>query len=253
MKNKKVRIIVIIAAVLVVVAGAVTAIVGFNAGWFAENDELVKKEVFDESGKFVVRDEYYNSKDELEYKVIKGYSDVEKTKILRETYMSADDKIQKIVNYNKSGVVSSVDEYNGPTLSVHHEYVDGKATGAFTKYEYNENGDLILSTEYDAKKEVAKKIKREYNADGKIVLYLETGKEGNQISKTVYQYNDNGKETKVTFYDGENITGHIEYDYDNQGRRTKMSEYVKGVLDNYRTYTYDENGVVTETKHKADE
>ena len=40
MKNKKVKIIIIVAAVLLVVAGAVVGIVGYNAGWFSPKDEI---------------------------------------------------------------------------------------------------------------------------------------------------------------------------------------------------------------------
>ena len=73
MKNKKVKIIIIIAAVLLVVAGAVVGIVGYNAGWFSGNkDELVAKTVYDETGSYVVREEFYNNDEELQYSVIKG-------------------------------------------------------------------------------------------------------------------------------------------------------------------------------------
>ncbi|MBQ8228722.1 MAG: hypothetical protein IJZ88_06895 [Clostridia bacterium] len=253
MKNKKTKVIIIIAAVLVVVAAAVVGIVGYNAGWFGGKDELEVKQVYDESGSYVVRDEYYDDDGKLEYSVIKGYSDAEKTKLAKETYMSAENKVIKIVNYNDGGVISSVDEYNGSKLASHREYVNGEATGSHFTYEYTDSGLLLNSTEYDAENQVVKTVKREYNDQGAITLYLETGKDGNQIAKTVYEYNADGKESKVTFYDGEGITGHVEYEYDKDGRRVKMSEYVNGELDNYRTYTYDENGVAQETIHRVDE
>lgn len=257
MKNKKVKIIIIVAAVLLVAAGIVVGIVGYNAGWFGNKDELIMKTVYDETGTYVEREEFYNRDDELQYSVIKGYSDLEKTKLARETYKNADDTITKIVNYDDGGKISSVDEYDGksPQPSVHREYVDGIETGKYFTYEYTEDGLQLLNTvEYDANGEVAKQVKREYNADKKITLYLETGNEGNQIAKTVYEYNADGNESKVTFYDGEGETGHVTYEYDKDGNRVKMNEYVNGELVSYRTYTYDENGTAKQEIHNvADE
>ncbi|MBQ8783693.1 MAG: hypothetical protein IJZ57_07985 [Clostridia bacterium] len=255
MKSKKAKIIIIIVAVLVVVAAAVVGIVGYNAGWFGGEKEPELKQVYDESGSYVVRDEYYNSEDRLEYVVIKGYSDTEHKKLSRETYKSGEDKLMKIVHYNDGGQISSVDEYNGeiPQPVVHREYANGEPTGSYFTYEYTDGGDILKSIEYDANNEIVKTVKREYNDKGAITLYLETGKEGNQIAKTVYEYNNEGQESVVTFYDGDGVTGYVEYEYSKDGKRTKMSEYVGGELSSYRTYTYDENGTAQETIHYPDE
>lgn len=252
MKNKKTKII-IIAAVAVVIAIAVLVIVGVNSGWFSGEDELTVSQVYDSNGEYIVRDEYYNKDGELEYKVIKGYSDTEKTKLTKETYMSAEDKLMKIVNYNDGGQISSVDEYNDSKLATHREYVNGEATGSYFTYEYTDGGLPLTATEYDANNEIVKVVKREYNEKEAITLYLETNKDGNQIAKTVYEYNEKGQESKVTFYDGEGVTGYVEYEYDTEGRRVKMSEYVGGELSSYRTYAYDENGVAQETIHRPGE
>ena len=252
MKNKQTKIIIIVAAVLLVVAGAVVGIVGYNAGWFSPKDELISKVIYDETGTYVEREEFYNRDDVLQYMVVKGYSDSEKTKLSRETYKNADDKVTKIVYYNDSGKITSVDEYDGksPQPSVHREYKDGVATGNYFTYEYTDDGLNLLNTvEYDVNGEVVKKVKREYNTDGKIILYLETGKDDNQIAKTVYEYNADGQESKVTFYDGEGETGYVDYEYDKDGNRTRMNEYVNGELISYRTYTYDENGNVHQETH----
>ncbi len=252
MKNKKLKLIIIIAAVLVVVAGGVTAIIGYNAGWFGNSDELVKKEILDETGTYVVRDEYYNKDGELEYQVVKTYADDEKTKIRTETYLNSEKKVTKIVGYGDDGTVAGVDEYSDNKQVSRKEYLNGELSSRF-EYEYSDSGLILCTTEYDVNDEIIRTIKREYNDKDMITLFLETGKSGNQIAKTVYEYNDIDKESRVTFYDGEGITGHVEYEYDAEGNRIKMSEYVKGVLSNYRTYTYDENGVAQETYHKADE
>lgn len=257
MKNKKVKLIIIIAAVLLVVAGAVVGIVGYNAGWFGAKDELVSKVIYDETGTYVEREEFYDRDDVLQYMVIKGYSDAEKKKLSRETYKTADDKVTKIVYYNDGGKITSVDEYNGKSAqpAIHREYKDGVETGKYFTYEYTADGlDLLNSVEYDVNGEVVKKVKREYNSDGNIALYLETGKDDNQISKTVYEYNADGQESKVTFYDGEGETGCVDYVYDKDGKRTRMNEYINGELVTYRTYTYDENGNIHQEEHNvADE
>ncbi len=257
MKNKKVKIIIIVAAVLLVVAGAVVGIVGYNAGWFSPKDELTSKVIYDKTGTYVEREEFYNRDDELQYSVIKGYSDAEKSKLSRETYKNAADKVTKIVYYNDSGKIASVDEYNGKSAqpAIHREYRDGVETGKYFTYEYTSDGLNLLNTvEYDVNGEVAKKVKREYNSDGKITVYLEIGKDDNQIAKTVYEYNADGQESKVTFYDGEGETGCVDYVYDKDGKRTRMNEYINGELVSYRTYTYDENGnAQQETHNVADE
>ncbi len=252
MKNKK-TIIIIIAAVVVLAAVVVVACVGFNQGWIGGDDELEVSQIYSDDGGYVEREEFYNKKGELEYKVIKGYSDAEKTKLSRETYMTPDDKVIKIVNYNEGGVISSVDEYNGSKISSHREYVNGEATGSYFTYEYSDSGLLLNSAEYSADNKLIKNVKREYNQNDLITLYLETGPEGNQIAKTVYEYNADGREKKVVFYDGTDVTGHVEYEYDSEGRRTKMSEFVNGELSNYRTYTYDKNGTAQETIHRVGE
>ncbi len=253
MKNKKTKIIIIAAIVVVIAAVAIVIGLGVNEGWFSGSKEPTVSQVYDSSGNYVVREEYYDKKGNLEYKVVKGYGDLEKKKLTRETYMTPEDKIIKVVNYNEGGVVSGVDEYDGARISVHREYVNGEETGKYFKYEYTEDGVILNSTEYDAKDQVVKIVKREYNSNGDITLYLEQGKDGNQIAKTVYEYNAEGKECKVIFYDGEGVTGHIEYEYDKDGNRVKMSEYIKGELSSYRTYTYDENGVAQEKYYSATE
>lgn len=255
MKNKKVKIIIIVAAVLLVVAGAVVGIVGYNAGWFSPKDEITSKVVYDETGTYVEREEFYKG-EELQYSVVKGYSDLEKTKLSRETYKTPDDKITKIVHYNDGGKISSVDEYDGksPQPAIHREYIDGVETGKYFTYEYSEDGLRLLNTvEYDANGEIVKKVKREYNTDEKITLYLEIGKEGNQIAKTVYEYNAAGQESKVTFYDGEGVTGYVDYQYNKDGQRTRMNEYVNGELVSYRTYTYDKDGNAQQEIHYPSE
>lgn len=253
MKSKKTKIIIIAAVVVVIAAVAILVGVGVSKGWFSGNAEPQVSQVYDESGSYVLRDEYYNKKGELEYKVLKGYGDIEKTRLTRETYMTPDDKVIKIVNYNSSGEIAGIDEYNGSELATHHEYVNGEKTGNYFTYEYTDDGKLLGTIQYDAENKVIKTVRREYNANGDITLYLETGKDGNQIAKTVYQYNEAGEEIKVIFYDGESITGHVEYEYDAEGRRVKMSEYVKNELSSYRTYTYDKDGVAHETYHSATE
>ncbi len=253
MKNKKAKIIIIAVALVAVIAGVVLGIVGYNAGWFSPSDELSVNQIFDETNSYVVRDEYYNRKGELEYKVLKGYSDENKEILAQESYLTAEDKLFKSVYYTSDGKISSVDEFNDlGKVIVHHNYANGEATGEYSKYDYTDSGLALSSTDYNANNEIVKQVNREYNANDKITLYHETDAEGNTLSKTVYEYNSKGFESKATFYDNEGMTGFVTYEYDSQDRLVKMSEHVRdGSLNNYRTYTYDENGASTEEFHQV--
>ncbi len=252
MKSKKTKIIIIAIAVAVVIAGIILAVVGFNAGWFSSQEEFTKKPVYDQSGEYVVRDEYYNKDGELQYKVIKGYSDEKKEKLSQESYLDANDKLTQVKYYGQNGMVTGIDEFNEEgKVSVHHDYENGEKTGTYYEYEYTESGLPLSSKEYDAQGNIVKTVTREYTADEKITLYHEVDGKGRTISKTVYEYNAKGLESKATFYDAEGLTGHVEYEYDDQNRQTKKSEYINNKLQNYRTYTYDKNGEVKEEFHQV--
>ena len=254
-KNKKT--IIIIAAAVVVAAAVAVLIIGFATGRFGsigkgKEDYSVSCQ-YDESGKIVMQEDYYNKRGKLEYKVVKGYSDEAKSILMQETYVDADGNTFKIINYDEAGTIMSVDEYNkNAQLVVQHEYLEGKDTGKYFEYEYNDAGQIICTTEYDKDKNVLKKIQKEYDAKGNITLYYETDGSGAQLSKTVYTYNDKGQEIKTVFYDAHGETGYVEYEYDSEGRKTRMNEYVDGRLNNYRTYTYYENGAVKEDFHQVE-
>lgn len=252
MKNKKNKIIIIAVAAAFVIAAVVLAIVGYNAGWFSGEEELTVSAVYDEKGEYVVRDEYYNKDGELKYKVVKGYTDENRDTLSQESYLDPQDKLMKTIHYSVDGKITGVDEFNeAGKASVHHEYLDGQATGIYYEYDYTDSGLPLGSVKYDADGNVVRIVKREYTDDDKITLYLETDGDNKVLSKTVYEYNAQGNESKATFYDADGVTGYVEYEYDSQGRRTKMSEYINGTLNNYRTYTYDENGIAKEEYHEA--
>lgn len=253
--NKKKFIIIIAAVVLVAAIVAAVIIIGSSKGWFSKEDGKAEdysvSHKYDDTGKVLLEDSFYDKKGNLKYKVIKGYSDPDNTVLMQEVYRDESDKLIKMVNYDEAGSITGVDEYANDRVSVHREYSQGKATGNYTTYEYNDNGDNICTTEYDSSDKVIRTIKKEYNGNGDITLYLETDADGKQLSKTVYNYNEKGQEVKTVFYDADGETGYVEYQYDAQGRKTRMNEYADGKLISYRIYTYDENGAVKEEFHDA--
>lgn len=250
MKGKKT--IIIIAAAVVLAAVAVVAIIGAASGWFDGEEKLTVSQVFDESGEVVIREDYYNKDDVLQYRVVKSYN--EETKLLsQERYIDAEDKLMKVVQYDKEGKISGVDEYEGVNVAVVREYENGEETGAYTQNKYNEAGVLTETVKYDVNGEVEQTVRREYNESGAITLYAELDKDGKEKGKTVYEYNEKGLESKVTFYKNGNITGYVTKEYNEKNQCVKMSEFIDGKLNNYRTYTYDESGMAKEEYHTVEE
>ena len=250
--SKKQMIIIIVAAVLVVAAAVTVILVGNSKGWFDRSDnpeDYSVSQKYDDTGKILLEEDYYDKKGELKYKVIKGYRDLESTSLMQEVYNNAQGELIKMVNYDEAGTITGVDEYANNRVSTHHEYVQGKATGNYTTYEYDDRGNNICTTEYNSEDKVTRTVKKEYNANNDTTLYLETGADGKQISKTEYNYNEKGQEVKTVFYDANGETGYVTYDYDEQGRKIKMNEFAKGKLISYRNFTYDENGADKEEIH----
>lgn len=255
-KSKKAIVIIIIAVVLV--AAIAVLIVAFSKGWIGkkgtgEEEKYSVSYKYVDNGEAVAREDYYDDNGELVYKIVKGYSDENNTKLMQETYLNADDKITKVINYDEAGTKTGVDEYNDKAqLAIHYEYLEGKATGKYFTYEYTDSGAILASTTYSKDKKIINKVSREYDDKGNLTLYLETDGEGKQLSKTIYTYDSNGKEIKTTFYDADGVTGYVEYEYNDKGQKTRMNEYVDGKLSSYRTYTYDKDGAVTEKFHEVD-
>lgn len=142
-------------------------------------------------------------------------------------------------NYGSDGSLSGITEYNRNGDVVKSEqYMSGKLYGIEEK-EYDESGNLIKSSSYDA--------------DRKFTGY------------SVYGYNESGKRIKISKYDGSGtLTGYTEIKrngdyilsetvYDGDGNKTEYTEYLENTSD-YNTYSrkkrYEkyENGKLAELK-----
>ena len=254
-KGSKIKTIAIVVLTnVVVIAAAIGIAFGVNAvvnkGPVNEEDKYTTKvdketgvkEVYDENGK-------------LMYKVNREVSAAGDSQFSRDVYTDKDNKTQKVVYYaGETDTIDRVDEYNeNGEIAVQHEYVDGKDTGEYWKFDYNEDGKQTSSVNYDKDGKEIFKREQEYNKFGKPDIYVEKDAEGNIIAKTEYNYDKDGKETKTLFYDAEGLVGYVEYQYDKDGRVTRMDQYKDGKLYDFRTYTYDKNGVAKETLHQPDE
>lgn len=143
-----------------------------------------------------------------------------------ESYFS-DGSLSYIYEYNKNGETTKSEDYR-----------NGKLWSA-EEYEYDESGNLIKSSSYDA--------------DRKFTSY------------SVYGYNESGKRIKISKYDGSGtLTEYTEIKrngdyilsetvYDADGNKTKYTEYLENTPD-YNTYSrtkrYEkyENGKLAELR-----
>ncbi len=157
-------------------------------------------------------------------------------------------KERRFESYNSDGSLSGIMEYNRNGDVVKSEqYMSGKLYGIEEK-EYDESGNLIKSSSYDA--------------DRKFTGY------------SVYGYNESGKRIKISKYDGSGaLTGYTEIKrngdyilsetvYDGDGNKTEYTEYLENTSDytkysrkkRYEKYEsgklaelkeYNENGEIT--------
>lgn len=155
------------------------------------------------------------------------------------TYANKYAEERRSESYDSDGNLSSVYEYNknGETTKSEN-YRNGKLWSA-EENEYDESGNLIKSSSYDA--------------DRKFTGY------------SVYGYNESGKRIKISKYDGSGtLTGYTEIKrngdyilsetvYDGYGNKTEYTEYLENTSDytKYsRTKRYEkyENGKLAELK-----
>lgn len=198
-------------------------------------------------------EEYYDEEGNFAYQVNKEYADTENKLLSREIYADKDKKTTKIVYYKDDAkTVDRVDEYKDGQVSLQHTYKEGKDTGEYWKYEYDENGVLCNSLNFGADDSLIMKKEETHNKDGKPVLFQETDAQGNIISKTEYFYDKKGNEIKAVFYDSEGQTGYVEYEY-TDGRVSRMDQYKNDKLIEYRLFKYDKDGNCTQEVHDAKE
>jgi antitoxin component YwqK of YwqJK toxin-antitoxin module len=174
-----------------------------------------------------------------------------------ESYFS-DGSLSYIYEYNKNGETTKSEDYR-----------NGKLWSA-EEYEYDESGNLIKSSSYDADRkftsysvygynESGKRIKiSKYDGSGTLTEYTEIKRNGDYIlSETVYDAD--GNKTKYTEY-LENTPDYNTYsrtkryekyengklaelrEYNEDGKTLKSSSYKNGSLESYSNYHYNESG-----------
>lgn len=142
-------------------------------------------------------------------------------------------------NYGSDGSLSGITEYNrNGDIVKSEQYISGKLYG-IEEREYDESGNLIKSSSYDA--------------DRKLTGY------------SVYGYNESGKRIKISKYDGSGtLTGYTEIKrngdyilsetvYDGDGNKTEYTEYLENTSDytkysRKKRYEKYENGKLAELK-----
>ncbi len=237
---------------IIVIAAAAGIALGVNAVKNPEKSAEEKSPYTVKVNEATGEEEFYNKNGELAYKVNKEYN-AENKKLEKEVYADKNNKTTKIVYYKDDAkTIDRVDEYDkDDNIAVERVYENGKATGEYWKFDYDEQGRICNSVNYDGNDNVIMKKEESHNKDGKPVVFQETDGNGNLISKTEYTYDEKGNEIKAVFYSAEGMTGYVEYEYGADGRVSRMNQYKGDKLIEYRLFKYDKNGSCTQEIHDA--
>lgn len=172
------------------------------------------------------------------------------------TYANKYAEERRSESYDSDGNLSSVYEYNknGETTKSEN-YRNGKLWSA-EENEYDESGNLIKSSSYDADRkftsysvygynESGKRIKiSKYDGSGTLTEYTEIKRDGEYIlSETVYD--GDGNKTEYTEY-LENTS-----DYNTYSRKKRYEEYKNGKLAELEEYNED-GGITKRTSYDGD-
>ena len=153
-------------------------------------------------------------------------------------------KERRSESYSSDGSLSGITEYNrNGDIVKSEQYISGKLYG-IEEREYDESGNLIKSSSYDANRkftgysiygynESGKRIKiSKYDGSGTLTEYTEIKRNGDYIlSETVYDAD--GNKTEYTEY-LENTS-----DYNTYSRKKRYEEYKNGKLAELKEYNED--------------
>lgn len=172
-----------------------------------------------------------------------------------------------VYTYNEQGLLKEEKTVNGPVVrqlyyryNPQHQLEQSKehTNGALVKttnYQYDEQGNLVLSHSFFEASKSESKRKQRFNANNQLVE-LQVYDEANVVQlKKVYGYNEQGQQSEQAIYSGNNVPSYKrQFIYDEQGNPVKDWAYLEdGQLSekdafNYQ-YTYDEQGNwLTKTK-----
>ncbi len=131
------------------------------------------------------------------------------------------------------------------------EWVAGKEVSRTELSEiYDNNGNVIESTEYNKDGSFKKKESRKYNKSGEITEEVKYSERGTIISKTIYSYNaNNDKVTEQTFDVNGKLVEWIKYGYDSLNQKIfELQLDEQGKVLKKSMYTYTKNGLRKEKK-----
>ena len=128
--------------------------------------------------------------------------------------------------------------YNVQGLVYRKDQLDyqGYATGAFTRYEYDDQGRVIY--EWVEQGGEATVITYTYGEYGSYVSVTEKQPVGTQY-KTEVTKNETGKVIHEAYYVNDQLTEETGYTYDAEGRLVKIEQFEGGVLQTTTTYQFN--------------
>ena len=194
-----------------------------------ENKVMFKQNITYDNLTRKIREERYNGTD---YQIIKYNYD-------------NNNRITEIIRSNIYGDIEHEREfvYTGNTCQITIQDENSKVIGKIVN-KYNDNNNIIESTEYDENNQV--KEKYNYIFDGKLVKEKTKYLLGNFIYKEEYIYNNNDNLIKVLKEEpkGNVFTNNI-YKYDSEGNLIEEEWYDDNPNENSKkTYFYNKNGIL---------
>lgn len=113
-------------------------------------------------------------------------------------------------------------------------------------YSYDLQGNLVLTSYFDADGELCRTDETSYDAEGNVLSETTTNydSETPEINTNIHERDPNGNLLRVIRYDNdEKIQELTEYTYDSNGNRTSATQYDDdGNIQELTKYTYDSNG-----------
>lgn len=178
--------------------------------------------------------------------------------------------VLKMTQYSAGGVKTGYTEYFENTTYA-NKYAGRRRTESYFSdgslsyiYEYNKNGETTKSEDYRNGK-LWSAEENEYDENGNLIKSSSYDADRKFTSYSVYGYNESGKRIKISEYDGDDkLTGYTEIKrdgkyvlsetvYDADGNKTEYTEYLENTPD-YNTYSrtkrYEkyENGKLAELR-----
>lgn len=125
--------------------------------------------------------------------------------------------------------------------------VYGLSTGFPSNHKFNNEGNIVETTYFDASDEIISKAKYEYDDKSNLSEVTMYNAQGNLAEKTIYHYNNNGLVSHEILYLSDGKEFKITYfNYDKNLRLTQQIDSVVGKYSNLLSYKFDsKNRLIT--------